>query len=218
MGQTMRCLFYIFSVGVLLGGCTGLPQPIPIPHPTPDVSFLRSEGLVEQSVGETLIVGLPGVVNGAGRIIVESHVGEFDAMATEAGTFGLLLEARSEETVFLRFEDSEVVEFIIPLLKEPFPSPPGSPPTPIPPGPLPEVPAITPLGEDRVTVVGLITAESTVIGINLDTGDVAETTSGRDLGSGTGEFRLDIVGQSGHRLNIYQDLSPLVDPWELVVP
>lgn len=213
----MRGLFYIFSVGVLLGGCTGLPQPIPIPHPTPDVSFLRSEGVLAQSVGETLIVGLPGAVNGAGRIIVESHVGEFEAMATEGGSFGLVLTARSEETVFLRFEDSEVVKFIIPLIKTTIP-PPGSPPDPIPPEPIPDVSPITPSGEDRVMVVGHVTAESSVIGINLDTGDVAETTSGSDLGSGAGEFRLEIFAKSGHRLNIYQDLSPLVDPWELVVP
>jgi hypothetical protein len=201
----------VIVVGII-AGCgtdqTGLPQPIPVP----DAALVRAQGVPEGTTGQSLVVGLPGVVEGAGRISVETEAGLFESEATGAGSFNLLITARAGEAVALRFKTSDPVSIRIEAL--PAVIPPAAVPRPLDGPPPPQGPVVPP---QMVAVWGIASANSRIIGVNIDTGDVATTTADDSRGS-EGEFVLVIVGASGHRLRIYEDRPVLLDSWDLVLP
>jgi hypothetical protein len=196
----------LLLLAVLLAGqgCVGAPDPMPIPAPS--IQFVRaSNAPPEGGEGPVHVVGLPGAVARSGLVTVTRGTQKFEAHSTAAGTFSVMIVAQRGDELRFRLDASEEsAPYAVQAITSLF----GPVPYPIPGVP----PVSSPVG-GVVTVRGQSGANVGIVAVNMDTGDATSTTTGAD-----GTFTLQIPGEAGQSLRIYDDGVPLGDPWELIVP
>jgi hypothetical protein len=182
---------------------TGVPHPDPIPDP----ARIRLTGLPElATTGKVDVVGLKGSVAGAGTVTLESAVTRVEAASTKEGSFAADIEAKPDEMLRIRYEESDPVEKRV--IKQGIS-------VPRPPEPIAGVPPITSLGGGKVRVEGKshAGANQLVIGANFTTGHIGTSTTATD-----GSFRLELEASTGDSLQIHDDDDPLGPAWSLTVP
>jgi hypothetical protein len=200
----MKISLPLLAVLLIAPACVGAPDPMPIPAPS--IQFVRASNAPgEGGEGPVHVVGLPGAVSRAGLVTVTRGTQKFEARSTAAGTFSVMIVARRGDELRFRLDSSEesaayVVQAITSLYG------------PVP-YPIPGVPPVSSPTGGVVTVRGQSGANVGIVAVNMDTGDATSATTGTD-----GTFTLQIPGEAGQSLRLYDDGVPLGDPWELTIP
>lgn len=105
VGKVMKHTLPILLL--LLGACgdtTSLPQPVPVPAPKLSAIRQSTPGLQQRT---TMVVGLPGAVAGAGRVLARETLSGAEATATSTATGTFSLTTALGESIELRYETPE---------------------------------------------------------------------------------------------------------------
>lgn len=202
--MTRRLLFLAGSLVALASSAcegVGIPQPIPIPH------HLRAMSAPPDTLKSIDVVGLPGAVAGAGRVLVtDASGGVTEASSAASGSFTLTLQARGGDALEVRYEDSEAAALVVPKAGIM---------TPLPPGPITGVTPVTPTSGGRVQLRGLSNGAGTsIVAVNVTSGDAGQATSAGDQ-----RFSIELVAATGDELRVYEVIGGALGPaWTLSVP
>lgn len=182
----------------------GLPEPDPIPIPA--LIRVKIDVRNKNPISPILVVGLPGAVQGAGIVGLESGDYQAKSYSTEYGSFIAILAGQADRQIAVQFNQSKSAFYNIPL--------PGKGPK-EPPEAIQDLPPIVPVAENKVLVRGQGYGHpgQSIIGINLATGDVVTAWLAEDF-----TFRFEIPALSGHAIEIYHDTQPLNESWTLIAP
>jgi len=181
----------------------GVPWPDPIPHVV-DIR-IQLAGVIS---GPLMIIGLPGAVADVGIVTVELRNYQATTYSTAEGSFvANLPEGKAGEKITIRYRDSNPAYYLIPYKSKEVSYP----------QPIDDVPPIIPWSEDNVLVQGQSFGNpgDSILGINVDTGDVIVTSLQEDLA-----FQFVIPAYSGNTILVYDDESSsrLGTAWELMAP
>jgi hypothetical protein len=198
----------ILALLVSWAGCTGDPQPFPIPH----LELIRTTGLAENEIDLVEVVGEPGAVDGLGQIEVSGSLGHSSTTSTAEGSFVVSIKAKSGEVLEVRFGSSQpaLISVLAPKLG----------PEAVSVGPDPgstEPPISTPVAGmstvHGIAMQGMILENLPILVVNFSNGHVVTTRS-----DANGLFTIQIDAQSGHRIHTYFVENPLSIPWIEIVP
>jgi hypothetical protein len=190
------------------GGACGSETGVPHPDPLPDVTRMRSSGLMVDRPGAILLVGLAGAVAGQGTVTVETLGASVSAPSTSQGSFIFpAIATRAGELLAIRYQSSPAALKKVATIGIQSSRPPG---------PIPGVPPVTDLGGGRVRVQGRSIVEGPgipILGVNGRSGEVVTTmtTTG-------GDFALELGAATGDTLELYHDEDPLGPAWMLTIP
>lgn len=181
---------------LLMASCGSSPVPQPVP-------FMMRKSSHNQPQGDTLVVGLPGAVAGAGKVHMRDRVGgrQASAVCNEAGSFSLVIRTGAKVDLEARYENddglSDWVSMSRPQSGSLGPAL-GTPKTGV-------VSSVDSRGEVIVTngdgsgkpALLAATPDSTVVVSNADNGAVVTSTTDK-----AGVFKVVLKGTTGDRIRV----------------